>query len=997
MSKELLILGFKKYDGCFEYKFRDGYIINVNLVDEQLRIDYGDKITLHHRGITNLDKPENLVVLECVIRLIKKGYKPQNIELEKTWPLGHKQKGRLDILLKDIYGSTYAMIECKTWGIEYSNERNKMLEDGGQLFSYFVQERNTKALYLYSSKIDEDIKIKAEYIDSSFFKGSNIDEIFREWDGSFIPNGIFNEDVGLYEDIYINILKKRLEELDDESTKILYSGFKEIIRRHSISDQSNAFNKIFNLFVCKIIDEDITREDEETAFQWKKDDTYESLLSRLKVLYKIGLEKYLEIEIDPRFENTLNEFLFIDVFDETTYQKNMCIVKEVIELLQTYQLKYSKKQQFLGDFFEGLLNTGIKQEAGQYFTPVPLARFIIRSLPINQIVNEKIVKGEVDILPYVIDYACGSGHFLTEVMDEIQQTVEFIDEDKLVGRSKSRFASTKKDYIWAKEYIYGIEKDYRLAKTTKIATFLHGDGDAKIINGDGLDDFYYSNTYYGLLKSNTKTKTNNKFDVVISNPPYSISNFKKYIVDGENNFSLYNKITFDSTEIECLFLERASQLLKSPGYGGLIFPLSLLNNTKNVYRFTRKKLLIDFEVIGLCEFGNKTFVATPTSTVCIFLKKRDENTVNNLINRVYEYFVNGKNRELAEKINLYLDEREQNFKELKDIFRKDKYFNQNNIDLVELDDRIINLITYLLNLNKKTVISFSGNTVSEQQFYLGYRIATGNKNEGIYYYKDEQGIIQTQMYNENIYDDNSKVSSFIRNNYLGEELSISESLSSYVRYVDTLDLISSELIISNPSQFFMQDNKDMVYSYSKHGDFIDEFQSIELTLGDLVDRNKVSITSGIVYDKSDEVPYETNNKILTATNIDLLESLLIYPKLRYLKDSINISNSINPKKDDIIICTSSGSLKHLGKVAYVYEDLDNEYIGGFLSLIRSIEGDLSKVIFYNLLSKRFRAFIVQLRDQNINNLTPNQLKSFVIKIPVDIEKFNLVCKNINNK
>ena len=31
-----------------------------------------------------------------------------------------------------------------------------MLEDGGQLFSYFVQERQAKMLYLYASKFDED-------------------------------------------------------------------------------------------------------------------------------------------------------------------------------------------------------------------------------------------------------------------------------------------------------------------------------------------------------------------------------------------------------------------------------------------------------------------------------------------------------------------------------------------------------------------------------------------------------------------------------------------------------------------------------------------------------------------------------------------------------------------------------------------------------------------------------------------------------------------------
>lgn len=42
---------------------------------------------------TNFSEPENFVVLECVNKLLGKGYRPENIELERTWTLGHKQKG----------------------------------------------------------------------------------------------------------------------------------------------------------------------------------------------------------------------------------------------------------------------------------------------------------------------------------------------------------------------------------------------------------------------------------------------------------------------------------------------------------------------------------------------------------------------------------------------------------------------------------------------------------------------------------------------------------------------------------------------------------------------------------------------------------------------------------------------------------------------------------------------------------------------------------------
>ena len=63
-----------------------------------------------------------------------------------------------------------------------------------------------------------------------------------------------------------------------------------------------------------------------------------------------------------------------------------------------------------------LLTTGLKQESGQFFTPVPVAQFIIKSLPIDAIVQNKLQAGKKDeLLPYIIDYAAGSGHFLRKV------------------------------------------------------------------------------------------------------------------------------------------------------------------------------------------------------------------------------------------------------------------------------------------------------------------------------------------------------------------------------------------------------------------------------------------------------------------------------------------------------------------------------------------------------------------------------------------------------
>lgn len=180
-------------------------------------------------------------------------------------------------------------------------ERNNMIEDGGQLFSYLVQEKETKLLILYSSNFQNEIELTAEAIDCNSLKGSNNQEIFDSWDKSFILESIFAENSTLYFSQKRNLLKKDLKELDQETGRGLFNSFAEILRRFAVSDKSNAFNKIFNLFVCKIYDKDIKNSNEELDFQWKINDNYRTLIDRLSNLYTKGVKDYLQIEIQQSF------------------------------------------------------------------------------------------------------------------------------------------------------------------------------------------------------------------------------------------------------------------------------------------------------------------------------------------------------------------------------------------------------------------------------------------------------------------------------------------------------------------------------------------------------------------------------------------------------------------------------------------------------------------------------------------------------------------------
>lgn len=655
IKKLLLILGYKEiHFGIYNKKYKNNYSINVDFEKEKIfYIDnnFNKNIKLGDETTSNFENSENFVVLECVDRLLEKGYSPDSITLEKKWEMGRKEKGKLDILVsKD--NVSYLMIECKTWGSEFNKEYKNMInKKGGQLFSYYNQDRNAEYLCLYTSILNDDkIEYKNEIvkIDEELKTLANVEEIYNRWNKQFSFNGIFEEDILPYGIQAKALLKKDLKIITPEDGKNIYNQFLEILRHNVVSDKPNAFNKIFNLFVCKVFDEDNTKENEELGFQWREaSDNYEIFVDRLNQLFQSGMRDYLNkiifyIKLDDikqKNEKELREslmqamiyknqeFSFVDIFDERDFKRNTNIVKEVVELLQGYQFRYTEKHQFLGDFFENLLNTGFKQEVGQFFTPRILTRFIVQSIPIKEMIKEKILSGDKDFIPKVIDFACGSGHFLTEVMDIIQKSLleigkENLDILKTVKTVLKRYNDDPDQFIWAEKNIYGIENDYRLVKTTKLSCFFNGDGEAQILQTSGIYPFNHDD-YRGTLLD-TKNKENERFDIVISNPPYSVSGFKA-IMDrsSDNAFDLYKDITDSSKEIEVIFIERMKQLLKPNGYAAIILPISILQND-GLYEKARTIIFENFYLKGIVKLGSNAFQATGTNTVVLFLQKREK-------------------------------------------------------------------------------------------------------------------------------------------------------------------------------------------------------------------------------------------------------------------------------------------------------------------------------------------------------------------------------------
>ena len=482
-------------DGIWIKQFaqHNNFTIKIDLSKVNLtecKIYYGEEIKVWRNTTTNFSQKENLVVLECVNRLLEKGYEPKSIELEKNWRVG----GYLDVFVKTKTEKSYLMIECKQWGNEYNKALKIILSNEvkkEQLFNYYIQEKSTKYVVLYTSVlVNNNITYRNDIVHVKQFKNcSNQNEIYEKWDKTFQSKGVFENSINSYDIKFIGITRQDLKTLDKshlgengEKEGTIYNRFAEILRRHTISDKTNAYNKIFNLFLCKIVDEDnVINNDDEMEFQWKESDDAESVLSRLNDLYKKGMKDYLKLDVadvtEQELDNELkkilnvvngntkrirtmfkelrlyknNEFAFKEVIDKRTFRENSEVVKEVVKLLEPFQIKYSHKQQFLGDFFERLLNIGIKQEAGQFFTPIPVTNFVCKSIPFEEIIKTKIKEKDSSFLPYVIDFACGSGHFLTESMDRVDRILQIIDYSQLKTKpQKDNFDGWKVSFKWGK-------------------------------------------------------------------------------------------------------------------------------------------------------------------------------------------------------------------------------------------------------------------------------------------------------------------------------------------------------------------------------------------------------------------------------------------------------------------------------------------------------------------------------------------------------------------
>lgn len=268
-------------------------------------------------------------------------------------------------------------------------------------------------------------------------------------------------------------------------------------------------------------------------------------------------------------------------------------VAYVVEQLQAVDFRDVDKDA-IGTAFEAFLGPKLRGDKGQFFTPrsvVKMAVDLVSPLP-----TEK-----------VIDPACGSGGFLTYVIEYMK------------GRANG-------DGPRNGLQLFGIDKDADLAKLTR-AHLAIVDGRSQIYHCDSLDRRTWKEDCVSRVREGG-------FDVVLTNPPFGsrIPVTDKHVL---RSFDLGHRWTQDSPsgqwsstgmlldgqDPQVLFLELCIRLLKPGGRLAIVLPEGLFGNRRSGYilDYVRSKGLI----AGIIDCPRTLFQpSTDIKTNVLFFKKK---------------------------------------------------------------------------------------------------------------------------------------------------------------------------------------------------------------------------------------------------------------------------------------------------------------------------------------------------------------------------------------
>jgi type I restriction enzyme M protein len=565
--------------------------INKGLIsfdDEQKYITY-----IRQGKRRNYSNSEEQVQAESFLKLILVyGYDVNRVEQFVTVQIG-SDKREADIIVynNDAKTDAHIVVECKKQEVS-EREFEQAVK---QAFSYAAT-GTVRAKYFWVTSGIKDAyfeipeKEPKKYITISDVPQFGVSQLakFKYVKGGGVVNG------------------QRLFDLEVVSQDELTRRFKQAhnaLWGGGELNPSEAFDELDKLIFCKIWDERKPRKKGEPydfqIFQERSEDqTNRDLQKRILALYEEGRRQDAEVFKD-------------DVRLSVEKLRTVVGYLESVDLSKTdLDSKGRAFETFMGSFFRG--------DFGQYFTPRPIVKFIVDTLPIK---NDSLV----------LDTSCGSGGFLLHALDKVRgQASDYYDEGTV---EHYRYW-----HNFAQQNLYGIEINEQIARTAKMNMIIHDDGHTNVVAADGLLPIEDVKDEEGnISQQGIYSRTRNqgfqygRFDFIITNPPFGSSiklteqaymrqyGYALSQVNWLDPKSKETKRTNQSTEV--LFIEQCHNYLKAGGYLAIVLPDGVLTNSS--LQYVRDEIEEKYRIVAVVSLPQTAFQATGAGvkSSVLFLKK----------------------------------------------------------------------------------------------------------------------------------------------------------------------------------------------------------------------------------------------------------------------------------------------------------------------------------------------------------------------------------------
>jgi type I restriction enzyme M protein len=311
------------------------------------------------------------------------------------------------------------------------------------------------------------------------------------------------------------------------------------------------------------------------------------------------------------------------IFDEREEIKlNPSTILRVVRDLEHIDF-YRMDEDIHGRMFESFLDATVRgQELGQFFTPRDVVKLMVR------LADVQVSKARVET---VLDACCGSGGFLISAMADMLAKAE-----KIVGLTSTE--KKKLGGLIRNESLIGIDAgaDPPIYRIARMNMYLHGDGGANVYFAEALDkrvalvgkgDIEIDDEIKKLRKM--LVKDGKKFDVILSNPPFSL----RYARDTREHQEILNQYDIGGIAASekallssVMFLERYRELVTDDGRIVAIIDESVLSGES--YAAVRDFIRKTYNIIGVVSLPGDAFrraeARVKTSILILRPKKDDE-------------------------------------------------------------------------------------------------------------------------------------------------------------------------------------------------------------------------------------------------------------------------------------------------------------------------------------------------------------------------------------